>query len=131
MAAKDLLTQGTMSTRTDTLKQNDSRGFRSFIRGLADLPALRTDAGQAVFASWALMVAAAEFAVCLPALLILAGLDLVPVVDAVVWGVVTLVPLSMSISFLALVNARLGQAAGARKARLRFESAGSPKETYA
>ena len=105
MAALDPLTQRTMSTHSDALTQNDRRGFPSFIGSGAAIPALGTPAGQVAFASSALMVAAAEFAICTPILLILVSLRFVPVVDAAVWGLVTLVPLSVSICFLALVGA--------------------------
>ena len=125
------LTQRTMSTPTDTLTQNDRRGVPSFLRGRADIAPLRTPAGQVAFASSALMVAAAEFAISPPILLILIGLRLVRVVDAAVWGLVTLVPLSLSISFLALVSARLAQATVVRDAGARLEAPGSPRGSFA
>ena len=119
-----------MSTRTHTLKPNAHPGFRSVVRGPVDLPTPRTRATRAAFASSALTVAAAELGFCVPVLLILTGLRVVAAGDAAIWAVATLAPLSLSISFLTLVGARLEWGTTPRKAEPRHRAPGSPRERY-
>ena len=69
----------------------------------------RSSQNDLAYASLALTIAAAEFVVCVVVLLALISLRVVPAADALSWGAVTLVPLSLSIGFLGVRAGRLGR----------------------